>query len=196
MYLGYLIERMVRCYWVSKLNLRNVVMVVIGFMFLGWCVYLIVQSARFNTPVKVGGMAPNIQEETVTGQSFTLDALRGKPVLLNFFTTWCPPCIQETPDLIAFDKRYGEWVHVVMIDRGDDPVLVRRYVEQYHLPKTMTVLLSPNDKWSRPFGVTGQPETFFITAGGMVTSHLIGPLTASQMVADAKVVGFRGMSPK
>ncbi|MCL6443765.1 MAG: TlpA family protein disulfide reductase [Alicyclobacillus sp.] len=167
-------------------------------VFLGF-VYLIAQYMRDTTPVQIGGIAPNIQTNTVSGQSFSLDALRGKPILLNFFTPWCQPCIEETPDLIAFAKTYGNDIHVVMIDRGDGPDLVQRYVKQYHLPKSITVLLSPDDKWSPRYGVTGQPETFLITADGKVLKHLIGPLTESQMISYAKTAGMkvhtRGRTP-
>ncbi|MCL6442117.1 MAG: TlpA family protein disulfide reductase [Alicyclobacillus sp.] len=153
-------------------------------------IVLIVRYIQFTTPVKIGGIAPNIQENTVSGQPFTLASLRGKPVLLNFFTPWCQPCIKETPDLIAFAKKYGSDIHVVMIDRGDGPVMVQQYVSQYHVPGSITVLLSPYDKWSSRYGVTGQPETFFITADGKVVSHLIGPLTERQMVSYAKAAGL------
>lgn len=162
---------------------------VAGVILLGF-IYLVVQYSRFNTPVGIGDTAPNIQERTVSGQSFSLEALRGKPVLLNFFTTWCQPCIEETPDLISFAKQYGNDIHVVMIDRGEGPVMVQQYVSKYHIPSNITVVLSPDDKWSSRYGVTGQPETFFITADGTVTSHLIGPLTESQMLSYAKAAGL------
>ncbi|WP_206915824.1 TlpA family protein disulfide reductase [Alicyclobacillus suci] len=169
---------------------RNAVIFTVFALILLGFVYVIVTYIRYNTPVKLGGLAPNIQENTVSGQSFSLESLRGKPVLLNFFTPWCQPCIEETPDLIAFAKEYGNDIHVVMIDRGDGPVMVQQYVSQYHVPDSITVLLSPYDKWSSRYGVTGQPETFFITANGKVVSHLIGPLTESQMLSDAKAAGL------
>lgn len=138
--------------------------------------------ASYETPVKIGDIAPNIIATSTTGEHFQLDSLRGQPVLLNFFTPWCPPCIQETPALIAFAKKYGNQIHVVLIDRGDDFTLVRNYVSQYQFPTNVTVLFSPNDHWSPPYGVTGQPETFFIQSSGQISRHIIGPLTENQMI--------------
>ena len=164
--------------------------VVLIALFLMGFIYIVIHHDRSHTPVKIGGIAPNIKTTTVSGQPFALDTLRGEPILLNFFTPWCPPCIKETPDLISFAKQYGKQIHVVMIDRGDGAVLVKQYVTKYHLPKTIIVLLSPYDNWSPRYGVTGQPETFFITAHGIVKYHLIGPLTKSQMVGYAEAVGL------
>lgn len=129
----------------QKIVRRTVWILAVAAMVLMGLIYHIIRGARFNTPVKIGGTLPDIQAQTVGGQSFTLDTLRGQPILLNFFTPWCQPCIQETPDLVAFDKKYGKDIHVVMIDRGDDPVLVQHYVSQYHLPKNITVLLSQDE---------------------------------------------------
>lgn len=172
------------------MNLRKVAFPVVSSVLLLGLIYIVVQHYQYYTPVKIGGVAPDIQATTVNGKAFTLDSFRGKPVLLNFFTPWCPPCIEETPDLSAFAKQYGNKVHVVMIDRGDGEGLVQQYVAKYHLPKSITVLLSPYDNWSPRYGVTGQPETFFITSNGNVADHLIGPLTESQMIHYAKTVGL------
>lgn len=173
----------------ENIGKRLISLLLIAVFLMGFS-YIIVHHDLDHMPVKIGGIAPDIKTTTVSGQSFTLDTLRGKPILLNFFTPWCPPCIKETPDLISFSNQYGNQIHVVMIDRGDGTVLVKQYVKKYHLPKAITVLLSPYDNWSPRYGVTGQPETFFITANGIVKYHLIGPLTKSQMIGYAKAVGL------
>ncbi len=169
---------------------RNITVFAVAAGVLFVFLYLIVLYTNTMTPVEVGGLAPDIQTKELSGESFSLQSLRGKPVLLNFFTPWCQPCIEETPDLKAFAEKYRNDIHVVMIDRGDGVGLVERYVTQYRLPASVVVLLDENDKWSGPYGVTGQPETFFITAGGKVVSHLLGPLTESQMLTYAKAAGM------
>ena len=172
-----------------KINLQKVAFSFVSLLILLGLVYVVVNHYQNYTPVQIGEEAPNIQTTTVNGKAFTLASLRGKPILLNFFTPWCPPCIEETPDLIAFANQYGNKVHVVMIDRGDGVGLVQQYVKKYHLPKRIMILLSPYDKWSPRYGVTGQPETFFITSTGIVKKHLIGTLAESQMIDYAKTVG-------
>lgn len=181
-----------RVYAVKRLERRTAVIlaaaVAVTLIFSVW----IVQYIRYETPVKIGELAPDIAAHTIFEDHFMLHSLRGMPVLLNFFTTWCQPCIEETPTLITFANRHSSDIQVVMIDRADDAVLVRRFISQYHVPLSITVLLSPDDRWSPPFGVTGQPETFFIDLTGKIVSHLLGPITLQQMVVDAKVAGMRG----
>ena len=157
-------------------------------LLMGW---ITVRYIIHSKVAKVGDVAPNIQTTTVSGQPFALNSLRGETVFLNFFTPWCPPCIQETPDLISFAKQYGAKVHVVLIDRGDGSLLVSNYVKQYHLSTSITVLLNTQDVWSQPYGVTGQPETFLIRPNGTIAYHLIGPLTEPQMVRLAQLSGMK-----
>jgi len=176
-----------------KVQRRQIILaVVVGSVMLilmSWITFRYIKGSRF---AKIGDIAPDIQTTTLSGQSFSLDSLRGQPILLNFFTPWCPPCIQETPDLSLFAKEYGSKVHVVLIDRGDGSLLVSSYVNKYHLPKSITVLLNTNDIWSQPYGVTGQPETFLIRPNGVIAYHLIGPLTEPQMVQLAQLSGMKG----
>lgn len=152
-----------------------------------WLMGLYVRNTQVAT---VGDIAPNIVTSTVSARPFQLDSLRGEPTLLNFFTTWCPPCIQETPGLILFANRYGSRIHIVMIDRGDTAQTVQHFVQKYQIPPNVAILLDVNDKWSHPFGVSGQPETFFISASGQIKSHELGPLTPTQMVAFAQRAGM------
>ncbi|KYP79922.1 TlpA family protein disulfide reductase [Ferroacidibacillus organovorans] len=174
-----------------KVPRRNIIIFSVAAIVAGILGYYLWQYGKYVTPAKIGDITPDIKAVTVTGQSFELKNLQGDPVFLNFFTPWCPPCIQETPDLIAFAKQYGKRIHVVLIDRGDDSVLVRNYVSKYHIPSEMTVLLSSTDHWSPPYGVTGQPETFLISSNGRIVKHIIGPLTEAQMVQYAKEAGMK-----
>lgn len=178
--------------WMKVQRRQIILAVVVGSVMLilmSWITFRYIKGSRF---AKIGDIAPDIQTTTLSGQSFSLDSLRGQPILLNFFTPWCPPCIQETPDLSLFAKEYGSKVHVVLIDRGDGSLLVSSYVNKYHLPNSITVLLNTNDIWSQPYGVTGQPETFLIRPNGVIAYHLIGPLTEPQMVQLAQLSGMKG----
>ncbi|KPV45578.1 TlpA family protein disulfide reductase [Alicyclobacillus ferrooxydans] len=164
------------------------VFAVISSLVLGFCLWL---YGKHEAPASVGDMAPNITAVTTSGNAFALNSLRGQTVVLDFFTPWCAPCIQETPDLIHFTKKYEGKVHVVLIDRGDGAGFVRDYVQQYHTPSFMTVLINPNDNWSLQYGVTGQPETFFITPSGKIVRHTVGPLTEQSLAQYAADAGMK-----
>ncbi|GGI96658.1 hypothetical protein GCM10010885_02950 [Alicyclobacillus cellulosilyticus] len=92
---------------------------------------------------------------------------------------------------MAFAEKYRDDIHVVMLDRGDGPALVELFVSHFRVPDNVVVLFDEKNRWSPPYGVTGQPETFFITANGKVVRHVVGPLTASQMVSYAKAAGMK-----
>ena len=175
-------------YRLTRRSKTALVFAIVSSLVLGFCLWL---YGKHEAPVKVGDVAPNITSVTTVGKSFTLDSLRGQTVVLDFFTPWCAPCIEETPALIAFTKQYEGKVHVVLIDRGDGAGFVRDYVRQYHTPSFMTVLINPNDNWSLQYGVTGQPETFFITPDGRIVRHTVGPLTEQALAQYAAEAGMK-----
>jgi cytochrome c biogenesis protein CcmG/thiol:disulfide interchange protein DsbE len=140
-------------------------------------------------PVQPGEAAPDIQGKTWSGADFSLHALRGEPVLLDFFTTWCPPCLDETPDMMAFAAAHRGEIRVVLVDRGEARAAVASYVARFHVPDDVTVVLDEGNRWSAPYGVTGQPEAFFIAADGRVVQHTLGPLSRVQMEAGARAAG-------
>ncbi|MCL6600313.1 MAG: TlpA family protein disulfide reductase [Alicyclobacillus macrosporangiidus] len=161
-----------------------------GMIVLTGFAYLAIRMASSQPqPVQPGEVAPDIQGKTWSGADFSLRALRGKPVLLDFFTTWCPPCLDETPDLMAFAAAHRGEIRVVLVDRGEARAAVASYVARFHVPDNVTVVLDTENRWSAPYGVTGQPEAFFIAADGRVVQHTLGPLSQVQMEAGAKAAG-------
>lgn len=143
--------------------------------------WLIVRYSASTRVAAVGDPAPDISAVTVSSQPFDLHALQGEPVVIDYFAPWCQPCVAETPTLIQFAKQVSGHVHVVLIDRGDPASMVKNYIRQFHLPSSIIVVLDPNDQWSQPYGVTGQPETVFVSATGRITAHKLGPLTVAQL---------------
>ncbi|MGI9020892.1 MAG: TlpA family protein disulfide reductase [Solirubrobacterales bacterium] len=109
-----------------------------------------------------------------------LDELRGTPVVLNFWASWCVPCREEAPLLAQSWQRYGPqgilFVGLNMQDVTDDAGEFMREFDNDYLN-----VRDPTDATSRDWGVTGIPETFFITPGGRVVSHAIGVLSSQQM---------------
>jgi cytochrome c biogenesis protein CcmG/thiol:disulfide interchange protein DsbE len=126
---------------------------------------------------------PELTATTLGGDSFTLSALRGHVVLVNFWATWCTPCREEMPALNAFYRRYRErGVDVIGIsmDRGRDADEVRQVMRAFNFPAAMLRDISRND-----FGAQSElPVTFVIDAQGRLREELrpaTTPLTEASL---------------
>ncbi len=128
---------------------------------------------------EIGNLAPDFQLNNLNGQPVSLNDFRGKPVLMNFWTSWCPPCRSEMPfiqDTFA-DKKWADAGLVVLaIDIGESPSTVREFVENYGL--TFPVLLDVARDVSLEYYVRGIPTTFFIDREGIIQDIRIGPFSS------------------
>lgn len=125
-------------------------------------------------PLEPGDPAPAFGAPVLDGDSLHLSSLRGQPVLLNVWATWCPPCREEMPALQALHERFGPRLRIlgVSVDaRGAEPT-VRRFVEEGGY--TFTILHDPSDDVSRQFRTIGVPETFLIDGEGRIVRRWIG----------------------
>lgn len=114
------------------------------------------------------------------GQAVSLASLRGRPVWINFWATWCPPCQQETPDLReTFEAHRGDGLALVSIDVQEDPATVRAYAERYGL--RYTVALDLTGSTVATYRVFGLPTHYFIDRDGIIRDRYFGPLTREQM---------------
>lgn len=119
--------------------------------------------------------------------------LRGHPIVLNFWASWCVPCREEAPLLEGLARDYGgRGLLVVGVDTQDLEAPARAFVAQYGL--TYLNLRDPDGTVGRLFGTTGVPETFFIDAEGRVQGKFPGEQldpAAWRRAADALVAGSR-----
>jgi cytochrome c biogenesis protein CcmG/thiol:disulfide interchange protein DsbE len=112
--------------------------------------------------------------------TLSLESLRGKVVVLNFWQSYCPPCEREAPDLVLASKRWADKdVVFVGIDVQDLRGKAREFLERFEITY-------PNVADSGPlvgrYGVTGYPETFFIDRQGrVVPPHIVGPATQEDL---------------
>ena len=139
-----------------------------------------------NTVGQVGrlrpGPAQDFQLLLFTGGDFRLSEQRGKPVLVNFWASWCPPCRDEAPVLERAWRRYRDrGVVLVGVDIWDADQDARAFLRQFGV--TYPTGLDANGSVAVDYGLTGIPETFFVRADGTVARHWIGPLTDEQIAA-------------
>jgi thiol-disulfide isomerase/thioredoxin len=119
---------------------------------------------------------PDIEFRTLDDAPISLEAFRGKVLVVNFWATWCAPCKRELPSLDRLQSQVGTddlAVLAISIDRrGADKVTP--YLEQVDLPH-LAVYLDQKNKLGRAFGAFGLPTTYVIDQRGREVGRLIGP---------------------
>lgn len=125
--------------------------------------------------------APPFTLTSLTGDSIELFALRGQPVVLNFWATWCEPCEVEMPELQALHERHGDNVSLVGVNLGETPAAITGWLRERAL--TFTVALDADFAVSRQYALRGQPTTFIISPDGRIVAIFYGPTTQTQLEA-------------
>ena len=122
--------------------------------------------------------APSLKLHDLKGAPHTLEDYRGKPVLLNFWATWCVPCAAEMPLLSEMQKQYqGKIVFIAAsIDDEDLKPQIEAFIKK-HQGEALTVMMGATLDSLDDFGVNqGMPGTVFIDAGGKIVDRLTGAL--------------------
>jgi thiol-disulfide isomerase/thioredoxin len=133
-------------------------------------------------PPKVGEVAPELSLTTPGGELVALAQLRGKPVLVNFWATWCPPCRAEMPDLDDVAREQASTgLTVLAINLQEEPAVVSGYLRT--LGVSVTPLLDPTGAVFRQYRVAGLPTTVSIDREGIVRDVHVGPLTRRGILA-------------
>jgi thiol-disulfide isomerase/thioredoxin len=127
--------------------------------------------------------APDFTLETMKGEQVTLSALRGTPVLLNFWALKCPPCREEMPFLDAAAANYAGQAIVLAIDIGDSPSSVQGYFGDAQL--SMIVPLDVAGYAASSYSVGFTPTTFLIDSQGIVRYVKVGPFAGANEVITA-----------
>lgn len=123
------------------------------------------------------------------GKSWTLKALHGKVVLVNFWATWCPPCRKEIPDLQALYDRFKDRGLVILGISDEDMSKVQPFVAQHKM--TYPVLLDPGRKVNQLFAVQGIPRSLFYDRSGKLAAQAIDMRTQKQLLELLGRVGLR-----
>jgi cytochrome c biogenesis protein CcmG/thiol:disulfide interchange protein DsbE len=146
-------------------------------------VLLLAVSFKFDPKVVasplIGKPAADFSLQDLDGRTVRLEDLRGDPIVINFWATYCPPCIEEHPLLVAAAEHYAGRVHFLGVVYQDDPALIRRFVAQ--LGAWGPTLLDPDGKVAIAYGVYGPPETFFIDRGGLIADKVIGAVNGRHL---------------
>jgi cytochrome c biogenesis protein CcmG/thiol:disulfide interchange protein DsbE len=136
---------------------------------------------KVQTPM-IGRAAPPFTLPDVhTGEPRSLAAYRGKPVVVNFWASWCQPCYAEHEALVSAARAEGDDVRFVGVVYEDTPEMVKAFLERQG--RAYPSVMDPDGRTAIAYGIFGVPETFFVDAEGIVVGKFQGPLSPDTLAA-------------
>ena len=125
---------------------------------------------------QAGNLAPDFELDNLEGQTISLGDLRGSPVLVNFWATWCPPCRAEMPYLEEVYKEWsGKGVAFLAINMGESSSQVGEFIQSHTL--ALPVLLDARQDIAQRYNIQYIPTTFFIDKDGIIQNVKVGAFT-------------------
>lgn len=154
-------------------------------------VVAILYSESLKTRVAIGAKAPEFELDLLRGGVVRSEQYLGKPVLVNFWAAWCPPCLEEMPAHEEFYRRYGDRIEYLAVNERETVARIERHlneVAELGLTMDLPIALDRRGTVGDAFRVGGLPETWLIDGEGVARQHWVGPITFEQLEA-----GYRGI---
>lgn len=157
------------------------VMIVAGLITVTGCQSSTEPVSTVTKAITEGDLAPDFELQDLDGKTVSLSGLRGRPVLLNFWATWCPPCQAEMPYLQqVFEEWQGKELAVLTVDIGESRSTVNNYLQSYKL--SLPVLLDIKKTVAYKYGFRYVPTTFFIDRDGIIQRMRVGPFPSKEAI--------------
>ena len=122
----------------------------------------------------IGQKIPDFELNADNGERIRPADFRGKILVINFWATWCPPCVEEMPSLDRFQKAFaGRGVEVLAVSWDEDAKLYRDFLEQHHV--RMRTVRDPGKKVGSLYGTVKIPESYIVDREGRLARKIIGP---------------------
>ena len=123
-------------------------------------------------PTRIGSPAPDFVVQD-GNQKVALHDLKGKVVVLNFWATWCPPCVEEMPSLVEMQKKLkGTDVTVLAVSLDVDDAAYKKFIKDHGVD--LLTVRDPDQKSNALYGTYKFPETFVIDKNGVLRRKFIG----------------------
>lgn len=136
----------------------------------------------------IGAAAIPFDLKTLEGKSAGLETFRGKPLVINFFASWCDPCREEMPLINELAAKAGSSYQVLGIAVEDTRAAVTEYIKEAKL--IFPIGLDLNSTVKRSYRIFGPPATFFVDGQGIIRDVVLGPITSDRLKEAAKKVGI------
>lgn len=131
----------------------------------------------------LGNLAPDFRLPSLTGQEVSLSRLRGQPVIVNFWATWCPPCVYEMPFLQEVNEKWSaKGLVVLTINVGESPFQVKDFMQRQRL--SLPVLLDTSGETAEKYNIRYFPTTFFIDGSGIIRDIRVGAFGDRSAIED------------
>jgi len=153
----------------SKINLVRLLVLA---SIVGATIFFALHSRRAE-PVRVGGAAPDFTLPKLEGGDISLKDFRGRVVVLNFWATWCPPCVEEMPSLTSFAEQMDPaGVTVLGVSVDHDAEALRKFVQ--HNDVRFPIARDMGQRVSSQYGTFKYPETYIIDREGNISEKMLG----------------------
>jgi cytochrome c biogenesis protein CcmG, thiol:disulfide interchange protein DsbE len=131
-------------------------------------------TMELSDPPAVGSVSTQGSSPANTGKPTHLSDFKGKVVVLNFWATWCPPCVEEAPALNHLQQRIASRGGVIIgVSIDDDPAKYEKFVKDFAIP--FPTWRDPSAKVMHDYGTVMIPETYIIDRRGRIARKIIGP---------------------
>jgi cytochrome c biogenesis protein CcmG, thiol:disulfide interchange protein DsbE len=162
---------------------RIIVVAVLGFALAAASV---VSTSASGAPPKVGQRAPVFSIKTIDGKKLELAKLRGKPVYLDFFASWCVPCREETPGIIKLEKQYSK--RGLQVIGLDDQEIEDRATGFRDDNKIKFPIAIADQKLIDSYGVIALPVHVFIDRKGTIKTYRLGEMSYAEIETAIKSI--------
>lgn len=167
------------CCWVGELMIKRIRLPIFVVLL---PILLVIAGCSIGYSADKGN-APDFTLKSLDGQTVKLSDSIGKPVLINFWASWCGPCREEMPYLQKIYNDYKDTGLVFyLINIGESPDTINKFLKDngYSMP----VLLDSDKSVSQSYRITGIPETFFIDKNGIIRKWQIGAYPSAQAIEE------------
>lgn len=145
-------------------------------------------SVELETAPVVGALAPDFELQNLAGETVHVSDHLGQVILINFWATWCAPCLVEMPDIQEYYDQYTPDLVVLAIDFDEPKETVQAFVNNLGL--TFPILLDPGGKTQDLYQVRGYPSSYFVDREGVIQVVHIGIMLPEQIDGYLEQVGI------